>query len=212
MKSKILSVRKAKTFIFFIVYMLVSIGTVATTWGVEEDYDGVYAGTFSGDDNGVWVALIDSNSENIFLTHSTENGNADGGNPLFEEYGGVGEFWGITQLYGTAIEGSINLANDSISGLWESIYDQSGSFTGSAVTSNAYEGSYSGTFEGDLTGTWSLTIDSDGYLTGSAIESGNTYPFIGGCHPDGYIIVFGEDDYASTYAASALITNGSISG
>lgn len=197
--------------ILVILFVLVSTTGIRQAWSAEEDYYGTYAGTFSGDDNGVWISVIDSETENLFLSYSTDSGLADGAETLFfDGTGDVGQLWGTVSLYATSIDLSINPEDDTVSGQWESdLYGNAGSLTGSRVSSNDYAGSYSGTFTGELSGTWSFEIDSDGYLTGSAVESDTSYPFVGACHPDGYVVVF--DEFYSI-AASGQISGGSLSG
>lgn len=199
----------------FLVAALILCGFVTCGWCDQSDYYGTYAGSFSGDDHGIWVAVITSDfSDSVFLSYSTDSGTGDGGYVGYiDESGTVGHFMSYSQMFGTMVDGYIDASDGSVSGTWDNASSSaSGTLTGSAVTSCAYAGSYSGTFGGDASGTWSITIDDNGYATGTMTSSGGTGTFKGGCHPDGHVIVFGQDGYGYNFAVYGQISGSSISG
>jgi hypothetical protein len=199
-----------------IVAMVVLLGLASATWGLQKDYDGTYYGTFSGDDSGVWVAKVGSAGETVFLSYSTSSDQGDGGYMTFEhEYEGVGLYYVRSSvIQGSWVEAYINSSDGRVSGLWgNSSSGRSGELSGGAYTSCSYAGTYSGSFSGDDSGSWSMTIASNGHITGAmSPASGGTYSFEGGCHPDGYIIVVGEVGSATDFAVFGRISGGTVSG
>jgi len=197
----------------FIASILVLCGVASTAWCLSSDYYGTYAGRFSGDDSGYWVAVI-SSSENVFLSYSTSRDEGDGGDVSFRsESGTVGNYYGYSEIEDTYINTFVDASNDSVSGTWNNSYSgDSGSLSGSAITSLAYAGSYSGNFSGDGSGSWTMVIDSDGYITGSMTSDEGRGTFEGGCHPDGYVMAIGEDAGYNDFAFFGQISGSSISG
>ena len=49
------------------------IGFSSLAWSAQSDYDGAYAGTYTGDDNGYWVAVVDSTGTSGFVSWSSVN-------------------------------------------------------------------------------------------------------------------------------------------
>lgn len=193
------------------------LGLVSAAWCAEGDYDGTYAGTFSGDDSGYWVGIINTGSDSLYLSYSTDTGNGDGGYVSWfagGESGTVGNYYGWSEIYDSYIDAYIDSSDGSVTGDWSnSSSGDSGTFTGDEVTSISYAGSYSGSFSGDDSGDWSMTIASNGYITGTiSPDSGGTYSYEGGCHPDGYIIVVGDDGSGTAFAMFGQISGSSISG
>ncbi len=192
------------------------LGLVSAAWSAPADYDGTYYGTFSGDDSGVWVAVVSYTGDTVFLSYSTGSGDGDGGYMSWvDESGSVGNYYtGSSAIQNSWVDAYIDSSDGSVSGNWGNSYSSdSGTITGSAYSSCPYAGTYSGSFAGDDSGTWSMTIASDGYITGSiSPASGGTYSFEGGCHPDGYVIVVGDDGDGTDFAMFGTISGSSISG
>jgi hypothetical protein len=199
------------------VAVLFLLGSVSTVWCAEGDYDGTYAGSFSGDDSGYWVGIIDTGSDSLYLSYSTASGEGDGGYVSWRgsaESGTVGNYYGWSVINDSYVDAFVDSSDGSVSGSWSnSSSGDSGTITGNEVTSISYAGSYSGTFSGDDSGNWSMTIASNGYVTGTiSPASGGTHSFEGGCHPDGYIIVVGEDSTGVDFAVFGRVSGSSVSG
>ncbi len=187
-----------------------------TAWCAQSDYDGIYAGTYAGGDNGYWVAIADSTDESAFLSYSTTNDTGDVGFlDWWGEAGGIGNYYtNSTEIQDSWVDAYIDSADGSVDGTWGNIYSgDTGTLSGDELTSSAYAGTYSGTFSGDDSGTWTLTIASNGYVTGSMTpNSGGIGYFEGGCHPAGFILVVGEaggDGFAVFGQISGSDINGS---
>jgi hypothetical protein len=192
------------------------LGLVSAAWCLPADYDGTYYGTFSGDDSGIWVAVVSYTGDTVFLSYSNSSGEGDGGYMSFYgEVGTVGNYYTPSSvIQGSWVDGYIDSTDGSVSGSWGNSYSgDTGTISGSAYTTFDYAGSYSGSFSGDDSGTWSMTIASDGYVTGTiSPASGGTYSFEGGCHPDGHVIVVGEDDESTDFAFYGQISGSTVSG
>ena len=170
------------------------LGISAVAWCGQSDYDGAYAGTYSGSEDGIWIAVLDSSDENVFLAYSPDTENVDVGNLDYwgEPSSGVGSFYTeYTSIHGSEIDIYVDSSDGSVTGTWENV-DESGDIEGELFTSVDYDGDYSGTFTGDDSGTWVLTIDEDGYVSGTMETDDGDYDFEGVCHPDGYLIVAGD--------------------
>ncbi|MBI5061904.1 MAG: hypothetical protein HZB87_00080 [Desulfatitalea sp.] len=174
--------------------LLLSLFAAATnTWSAESDYHGTYAGTFSGDDSGIWVAVISNDTNRRgFLSYSSATASGDGGDVSFvSETGTEGTYYSLSEFNYSSIYAVIDSSDDTVSGTWENS-TESGTLSGSRVTSSAYQGSYSGNFTGDTTGTWQATVASDAFVNGTQVSSYGTYAFIGGVHPNGFLLGTGE--------------------
>lgn len=193
--------------------MALFFGGASSSWCAESDYYGTYAGNFSGDDNGVWVAVISSSSsDSVFLSYSTDFDSGDGGYLHFSnESGTIGYYYTTSLMNESDIDASIDSSDGSVTGTW-STNSESGTVTGDAITSSAYAGSYSGTFSGDDSGNWSMTVASNGYISGSATSGDDTSYFEGGCHPDGYIVGIGTNAYNEDFVYFGHISDSCISG
>ncbi|MEJ2038099.1 MAG: hypothetical protein P8X55_04100 [Desulfosarcinaceae bacterium] len=197
--------------IFMLVAFLV-LGSAVAVWSAEGDYDGTYAGTFTGDDQGYWVAIIDSGSESLFLLYSTVHNFGDGGYLEWAgESGTSANYYAYSELNNSLIDSVVDSSTGSVIGTWSNS-TEGGTLSGAAMTSNDYAGTYSGTFSGDQSGTWSATIATDGYISGAMVLGGDSYSFRGGCHPEGYFSAVGEDESGDTFAVFARISGDSITG
>lgn len=99
----------------------------------------------------------------------------------------------------------------SASGTWSNL-TQSGTFSGNAITSSPQAGTYSGSIAGDATGTWSMTVGTDGYITGSITVGDETSFFKGGAHPEGYMVAIGTDSDDTDFSVFGQISGSSASG
>ncbi|NNG00827.1 MAG: hypothetical protein HKM93_15680 [Desulfobacteraceae bacterium] len=195
------------------VFAAFCISIAPSAWCAPSDYYGTYAGTFTGEDSGVWVAVISSSSsESLFLSYSTGHSTGDGGYLYFStEYGTTGTYTSTSVMNDSDVSADVDSSDGSVSGTWANYYE-SGTFTGQAVTSVSQAGDYSGSFSGDESGTWSMTIASNGYVTGDMTVDGEAYPFEGGVHPDGRLIVVGVDGYGDDFVVYGLVSDSGISG
>ena len=83
-------------YLFFIFFAMAS-----NSWCAQEDYDGVYAGTYSGDDNGAWMIGIDMNLGSKFFSYSTDQNQGDSGTSFnYEgEMGTIGTYTFALHLF-----------------------------------------------------------------------------------------------------------------
>ncbi len=192
------------------------LGMVSAAWSAQTDYDGTYYGSYSGDDSGIWVAVVNSAGDTVFLSYSTVTGEGDGGfMTWWGESSGIGNYYtGSTVIQGSWADGYIDSSDGSVSGSWgNTTSGDSGTLSGSAYTSCPHAGTYSGSFSGDDSGTWSMTIASNGSITGTiSPDSGGTHAFEGGCHPDGHMVVVGDDGSGTAFAMFGQISGSSVSG
>jgi hypothetical protein len=203
------------TAVLFVIFTAGCLWFAAPVWSAESDYYGTYAGDFSGDDSGYWVAIISSSpSDSVFLSYSTTYDMGDGGYIYYwGEYGEIGNYYSYSVINGTYIDAYINGATNSVGGEWSNSSElENGTFTGNAITSCPQEGNYSGTIAGDATGTWSMTVHSNCYITGSVSLEEETASFEGGAHPDGYLVVIGTDSYGNDFSVYGEISGPSASG
>jgi len=182
----------------------------------QPDYDGTYAGTYTGNDDGFWVAVAPgSSSAAVFLSYSTIDDIGDGGYLSFGgETASVGNFrTSFTELRGSSVDADVDSSSGSVTGVWSNSGD-SGTLTGGKVSSCPQAGSYSGTFGGDDIGTWSLTIDANCHITGSMASSTSTNSgsFEGGCHPNGHALMVGAASTGDNFGVFGTISGSSFSG
>ena len=87
---------------------------------------------------------------------------------------GSGNFSGTTDFKGAGYSGGI--VNGVVSGTYSNDgTGDNGTITGELVSDpSPFAGTYSGTYSGDSSGTWTITISSDGYVTGTInTDAGN---------------------------------------
>jgi hypothetical protein len=201
--------------LFFVTLLI--FGMTSSTWCAQSDYDGTYAGTFEGDDDGYWVARIDTIHDiYAFLSYSTNNETGDlGFLSWLGEAGGIGTYHtNSTEIQDSWIDADINSADGSVNGSWGNIHSgDNGTLEGDELTSSAYAGTYEGKFSGDDSGTWEMTITSNGYVYGTITSnSGGGGDFEGGCHPAGYVLLIGEADNGDGFAMFGKISGSDITG
>jgi hypothetical protein len=186
------------------------IGLASPVWCAQSDYDGYYAGTFSGDDNGVWIAVIDSSSSTfVFLTYSTDSDDVDLGSLTYVgESGGIGNYFtASTEIFGSTIDADIDSSDGSVSGSWNNL-PAMGTLTGEKDPVVNFAGNYSGNVAGDDTGTWTIAIAANGATSGSFATSSGSGDVTGIAHPDGYLLAVAED----TINDVTIVMFGRISG
>jgi hypothetical protein len=194
--------------------VLLACGPVMQAQGADIDYLGTYAGTFAGDDQGYWVAVINATPfpDGVFLSYSTQSGSGDGGFLNFEsEVIPIGRYTSTSVMHASGIAADIDSSSGEVTGTWENI-NEAGTFSGGRITSCPPEGAYSGQILGDASGTWTMAIAEDCYITGSATVEGDTLEFKGGAHPDGYVIAFGVDGHDDHFAFFGQVSDDGISG
>ena len=206
------TIRVTMVFLFGVIFVMAFCPTLVLS--AESDYYGTYAGSYSGDDRGYWVAAI-SSTQKAWLSYSTVYDYVDAGYVSFiSESGGVGysrcnnsEFQLVTADF------YIDSGTGSVTGTWDNSYfAMSGSISGKRVTACPIQGSYSGTYAGDANGTWRLAVGYDGYVTGEIEASGGKSSFQGGAHPNGTIFCLGSDSDGADFVVWARRQNSTISG
>ena len=180
-------------YLFLLFFILTS-----NSWSAQEDYDGFYAGTYSGDDNGAWMVGIDMNLGAFFWCYSTDVNQGDAKSPNYEgEAVPIGNYSiGPTFNFAYQIDIEIDSSDGSVTGTWSDTDSaDSGNLIGNKITSSAYVdqyvGTYRGTYVGDNSDDIIITIKSNGEIngdiTGSVTIDGDDYPFKEvWLNPDGY--------------------------
>jgi hypothetical protein len=199
----------------FIFVAALFLGFSSYAWSAQSDYDGSYAGTYSGDDSGYWVAVADASGTSAFLSWSTTYDRKDAGIlTWWNENAGIGNYYtGSTEIQGSFVDAYIDSADDSIDGSWSNSQSgDSGSFEGEKLDSSAFSGNYSGSFCGDDSGDWTISIGAEGEVTGN-MDSDNfgRSSFIGVCHPAGYVFGIGENN-GEAFAFFGQINGSNING
>ena len=178
---------------------LIFFAMASNSWCAQEDYDGLYAGTYSGDDNGVWMIGIDMNLGSFFWSYSTDTNQGDASSfNYLGEIGTIGRYTlPSTFLNAWQIDVEIDSSDGSVTGTWsDTDSDDSGILIATKIISSdyvdQYAGTYKGTYIGDNSGDLVVKIKSNGELygeiTGSVTIDGDDYPFNqeAWLHPDGY--------------------------
>ncbi|RJQ78988.1 MAG: hypothetical protein C4519_11615 [Desulfobacteraceae bacterium] len=182
-------------------------------------YDGIYAGTYVGDDSsydqGYWVAVITADpSTSFFLTWSMFAYN-DGGHLSYmgETAGKTGHFYSLSVMNVSTIDAYIDSYNGfTVTGTWVND-SESGEFSGGQVDACTYSGALEGTFGGDDEGEWSMTIGTDCHIDGTMFpDVGGSYSFTGACHPDGYMAAMGSDASGTFIVAGQFSSATYVSG
>jgi hypothetical protein len=210
---------KLKTFYknTFLVFGLAILfmGISSTAWSAQSDYDGSYAGTYSGDDSGYWVAVADASGSSAFLSWSTTYDRGDAGIlTWWNEDAGIGNYYtNSTEIQGSFVDAYINSSDDSVDGTWSNSQSgDNGSLEGDKLDSSAFSGNYAGSFCGDDSGNWSITIGAEGEVTGN-MDSNNygNSSFVGVCHPAGYVFGIGENN-GEAFAFFGQLSGSNITG
>ena len=208
-------------YIFLIFFVMVS-----NSWCAQENYNGFYAGTYSGDDNGAWLIAIDIDRGIKFFSYSTDRNQGDGGSS-FNYVGEVGTIGTYTQpstyfnAYQITIE--IDSSDGSVTGTWsDTDSDDSGTLIAIEITSSdyvdQYVGTYKGTYIGDNSGGLVITIKSNGEIfmvdfTGSVTIDGADYAFKNiWLHPDGYFLGDGDGPNDEEFGFWGKINGENMSG
>ena len=170
--------------------------------------EGIYSGTFSGEQNGAWFLLIDDSKNGQIYFWITTKQVVDSGNVQFNS----DNSFNFACTYGISGSSVIN-TNGKISGRWK-FGNISGKLTGSRQDLDkikALAGTYSSNCSGNETGSWNLTVSTKGSITGTVtwdknglVEKGN-----GIVDSKGTFIFLSEDD---TSAKGALNPSGEING
>jgi hypothetical protein len=132
-----------------------------------EDYQGIYNGSYSGEDSGTWTAKLDSQGNGIGFSWSNVTNIPDFGSATVNS---SGEFFAFND--GGAISHGVIDSAGNVQGTWNnSITGRSGTFSGSKNSIEdlkEFAGTYSGTYSGTDYGTWTRTLDSQGNHWGTA--------------------------------------------
>ena len=196
----------------------------SNSWCAQEDYDGFYSGTYSGDDNGVWMIGIDLDLGVFFWCYSTDINQGDAKPPSYEgEAVPIGNYSiASTSLWGYQIAIEIDSSDGSVTGTWSDTDSaDSGSLIGSKITSgdyvDQYVGTYKGTYIGDNSDDLVIRIKSNGEIngdiTGSVTIDGTDYPFKNvWLNPDGYFEGDGDGPNDEEFAFWGKIDGLAMSG
>ena len=180
---------------------LIFIVMASNSWCAQEDYNGFYAGTYSGDDNGALMIAIDLNRGTKFWSYSTDRNQGDSAGSSLNYVGEIGTIgtYTLPSTYFNAYQITIEIdsSDGSVTGTWsDTDSDDSGNLFATEITSSAYVdqyvGTYTGTYIGDNSGGLTITIKSNGEINGEINGSvkidGADYAFKNfWLNPDGYI-------------------------
>ena len=211
--KKLISFSQCVGRVFCVAALLLGFSSYA--WSAQSDYDGSFAGTYSGDDNGYWVAVTDANGTSAFLSWSTTYDRGDAGIlTWWNENAGIGNYYtSSTEIQGSVVDAFIDSADSSVDGSWSNSQSgDSGSLEGDKLDTSAFSGNYSGSFCGDDSGNWTITIGSEGEVSGD-MNSNNfgSSSFIGVCHPAGYVFGIGENN-GEAFAFFGQFSGSSLNG
>jgi hypothetical protein len=167
---------------------LIFFAMTSNSWCAQEDYDGFYSGTYSGDDNGVWMIGIDTNLGALFWCYSTDINQGDAKTPIYAgEAGSIGTYSiASTSLWAYQISIEIDSSDGSVTGTWsDTDSPDSGTLIGSKITSGDYVDQYVGTYKGKYIGDASDNIvirinsngEINGNITGTVTIDGDDYAF-----------------------------------
>lgn len=203
---------------------LIFIAMASNSWCVQEDYDGFYAGTYSGNDNGYWMVGIDMNLGALFWFYSTDINQGDAKTPNYVgEAGTIGNY-SIAPSFNFAYQ--INIAIDSsdgsVTGTWSDTDSaDSGTLIGTKIISgdyvDQYVGIYKGTYIGDASDDIVIRIKSNGEIngeiSGSVTIDGADYAFKNfWLNPDGYFQGDGDGPNDEEFGFWGKIIGKNISG
>lgn len=172
------------------------------------DYAGLYSGTFSGGDSGIWISIIQSGGSAAFISWSYSLHQTDGTDGL--SINDSGDISGWTEN-GAYLDIDVDSSSGTVTGTWAG-GGNNGSLQGSqcdATALSALAGTYTGSISGDASGSFSVTAASSGYVSGSITVEGDTIPVEGGFDCDGNIIL---DASGEAGIKGTVFSNGSISG
>jgi hypothetical protein len=170
--------------------------------------EGIYSGTFNGEQNGTWFLLIDDSGNGQIYFWITAGQVVDSGNIQFK---GKNNF-NFTCTYGLSGTGVIN-PSGQISGRWQS-GQISGNFNGSRqdmAKIKTLAGTYSSNCSGNETGSWNLVVSINGSISGTVTwdKNGLVEEGSGVVNSKGNFIFLTEDD---TSAYGSLNPSGEING
>ena len=198
-------VKRRSRIVQIILYISLLLFVLASnSWCAQEDYNGLYYGTYSGDDNGAWMIGVDINLGTLFWCYSTDINQGDTETPNYEgEAGTIGTYSIVsTYLWGYQITIEIDSSDGSVTGTWSDTDSaDSGTLIGTKIISGDYVDQYVGTYKGKYVGDASDDIvimvrsngDINGDITGSVTIDGDDYPFDRvWLNPDGYFEGVGD--------------------
>lgn len=167
----------------------------ATAWSAIADYVGVYYGTYTGTDDGHWIAIVEGSGDVGFLAWSTTNQIMDSDDGITIDDNG--NFSGLTDV-GNWLSGTIDGAGN-VNGTWDRP-GFNGTLTGQRFDPTTqvaqFVGNYNGTFTGDDDGTWTMTVNADAYVSCTiSPSSGGNYSFDGGINPDGRFFLIDQINF-----------------
>jgi hypothetical protein len=172
---------------------------------MAQPFEGVYRGTFSGDDQGEWAVWVQADDTVIGGSASAVTGLAATVFGDVDPVGNLGMTAG-TVATGATFTGVIDGAGQ-VAGNWTNAA-ASGTFIGAIEGANpaVFAGDYDGTYTGDDLGVWAMTIFGDGTLQITADSLFGGTEFL-----DGMVGGAGTIVGASGTGAQAMVFVGEIS-
>jgi hypothetical protein len=143
---------------------------------------GLYEGTYSGSDTGVFEAIIQPNGLIVIRGQSSRDNTRFNGTGSVPTSGNIGSFLFGTTSTGASFNGGVTATG--LSGTWTNT-GQSGTFTGTkqvvTLPSGASGDVYRGVFSGDDLGSFVLAINSSNNISGRFYSgSDNTFGLLSG--------------------------------
>jgi hypothetical protein len=195
-----------KSFTWVVVLAVILFTAVPALCG-GSNYAGTYSGTFTGGDSGLWIALIESSGDVLFISWSTVYEIVDGA--LNETISASGEISAVTQN-GADLDITVDL-DGTVAGTWTGS-GLNGTFTGDKCDASLLTqlaGVYTGSISGGATGTFSLTVDSDGRVNGTITTADGSQSVVGGLDDDSNLILAADN---GTGILGSISADGTLNG
>ncbi|MBN1847245.1 MAG: hypothetical protein JW932_01530 [Deltaproteobacteria bacterium] len=157
-----------------------------------EEYQGAYSGGFSGDEVGIWIAVINDHGDVRLVLWSYDAESVDGGEEISIDNGGILD--GYTVVCNRIINGYVaesgsliaKWLEQSAEGLLEGLRENNVS---------QFVGVYSGWFNGDESGEWDLTIHADGSASCTLYRKAGNIAMKGCVNSSGTIILYDDNGW-----------------
>ena len=187
--KKAVSLIRTSRFSTIGVALLFTLMICTSAHGAIADYVGIYSGTYSGEDQGVWIFIAEPSGKVDTFCWSTDSDAVESGAVTLD------------------VDGNISGSNDWETWIEATVSDTgqvTGTLTGSQINAtidgdlqpqaSQYEGTYTGILSGDDNGTWEIKIEPTGRLTVSmdASQSETTVYLMGAINEQGEMIASGQ--------------------
>lgn len=183
-----------------IVFFVITSASIAA-----EDFQGAYSGEFSGDEEGIWIAIINGEGDIRFVLWSYDTRTVEGGEEISVNEGGSLD--GQTTVNDWFINGYVGTSG-SLMGKWREA-SKEGILEGLREDHiSHFAGDYSGGFDGDESGEWDLRINLKGYASCTFYRVSGNVNMKGGVDSSGTVILYEDNGWGMTGTISEREING----